>query len=161
MKSLLASLQLESHTVDWNTGSISYLERKKPGRTPVPVKPARSRRWDSSCRPSRSDLSSGWSWSIWMWKAHSLASQSLNIYSNPMLSRSLRPPRCTPNTCKHSGSILWLTCPMLRARRRPYWLAHRRRWAAPSRSHGNRNHIQGPACMAHTACEPNSRHSTH
>lgn len=135
---------------------ISYLERKQPGRAPDPVRRARRRRWDSSCRPSRSDLSSGWSWSTWRREAHSLSfapdstgnvsihirsDQTVNIYSNHMF-----------NTLARS---LTLTCPTLRARWRPYWQARRRRRGATRRSHGNRNHIQGPACTARTVWKSN------
>lgn len=51
---------------------------------------------------------------------------------------------------------LWLTCPMLLARWRPYWLAHRRRRGALTHSPGNRSHTRGPACTARTACKPNT-----
>lgn len=52
--------------------------------------------------------------------------------------------------------ILWLTCPMLRARWTPYWPTRRRRRWVLSRSHGNRSHSEGPAYMARTSCKPNS-----
>lgn len=143
---------------------ISYLERKQPGRAPDPVRPARRRRWDSSCRPSRSDLSSGWSWSTWRREAHSLSfapnsTWNVSFHIRPLdliklwiyiLSIcSMAPP---PHTL---ARILTLTCPTLRARWRPYWQAHRRRRGATRRSHGNRNHIQGPACTARTVWKSN------
>lgn len=68
--------------------------------------------------------------------------------------------RCVLNTCTGGCSILWLTCPTLPARWRPYWQEHRRRPGAQSRSHGNRSHSQGPACTAHTACRTDRAHTT-
>lgn len=61
------------HTLESHTGLIAYPEQKQPSRAPGPAKPARRRTWDSSCRPSRSVLSSGWSWSIWKSEAHSFS----------------------------------------------------------------------------------------
>lgn len=111
-----------------HTGLIAYLEQKQPGRAPDPVKPARRRRWDSSCRPSRSVLSSGWSWNIWKSEAHSFSSHetalqeratdclvmcsSITSVLPPKMSARARPASCdSPAPCRllSGGLIDWHT----------------------------------------------------